>query len=199
MALTPFDFFSRIIATQATDSGGFHTLTVEYRRAGMGAPPAGSARLIDQSVVHSFPGSIQTPFPIVLVQTLVMGKLPRQVLPLTPGFGDIQHRIHRFSHVNFNRSSGSAVSYRQQIPNDRPLCIAQITGITFPSVTHLARSYSVVNGSARTSILPNRNSQMVSKKIPGCKPGYPLNTFESQAARSQIMRRLYSDRHLLFA
>lgn len=95
---------------------------------------------------------------------LVVGKLPRQVFPLAAGFGELQHGIDYFAHIQFNRASGTTALNRQQGLQQGPLAVAQLTGVMLHFVTHWFYSCSVGNGLARTSILPNRNIQMASKK-----------------------------------
>src|SRR5882762_1380515 len=143
MPFPTFNLFASIIAFFATYFAGLHALTIHNRGTWMGTTTCLMPFGIIQCSIDLLPDPLQTPLPIMIVNTLIMGKLMRQILPLAACFSDIQRPIHSLTQINFNWSSPSLWVCWQQFLNDFPLLIAQITGISLSLVTHLAYSCSV--------------------------------------------------------
>src|SRR5215510_10437492 len=99
MSLPSLHFFARIIPTFSTYLSCFHTLTIHNRCTWMGAALDFPPYLVAQCPVYSLPCPILTPLVIMVVHTVVVGKLTRQVFPLNPRFVDIQDSIHYLTHI----------------------------------------------------------------------------------------------------
>jgi hypothetical protein len=105
----PFDLFATIIAALTAHFRRFDTLAIDDSSTGMGTTPGLATDFIAQSPIDPLPCAILTPFVVVIVHALIVWEIMWQVFPLTTRLRNIEHGVHRFSHINFYRPSWSLV------------------------------------------------------------------------------------------
>lgn len=105
MAVTAFDLFATIEAAFATDSGRFHTLTVQATGRGVFMFACFLPYFGTQGVVNLLLGAIIAPLPKVMVHAFPVRILFRQHPPLDPDHHNIQNCIDDQAHLKAAWSS----------------------------------------------------------------------------------------------
>src|SRR5258708_1050168 len=99
MAFASIDFLASVEAMLTTHFGCLHTLAVNNCQTRLCLSSGYNAHLLAQGCVNRLPGFIPTPLVKMVVHTIKVRILFRQISPLTPGAQHIQNRIYDCSQL----------------------------------------------------------------------------------------------------
>src|SRR5436190_6018431 len=131
MSFATSHLFAGIVATNAANFRGFYALAVENRGAGFGLSPLCTTQSLAEFVVNLLPQAPELPLPEQIVNRSPLGKVARQLAPLTACAVHIQNGIDHLPPANSARPADTA-GRRQQRFDQLPLLVGQIAGIISP-------------------------------------------------------------------
>src|SRR5262245_24904370 len=114
MTFAAFDLFAGIVASFSAGFGGFDTLAVDHSCARIYGPSSFETLLLAQDTVNPLPSPIHCPFAVVIVDTVVVGVLFGQILPLATSSGHIEDGVHHLPQIQFHGSTGTPTVQGQQ-------------------------------------------------------------------------------------
>ena len=101
-------------------------------------------------------------FAIVIVDAVVVGIVLGEILPLPPSAAQIENGVDYLTQVQFRRASGTFPSWVKPGPDDFPLLVGHIAGVSFLSVQQWQSPVLAVGvGSA----LPHTTRQEFSNRL----------------------------------
>ena len=130
MPFASVDLFACIIATLAASFGRLDALGVDRTSTRIFVSTPLAAVQLAQSRVDPSPGTVPTPFTVMVVYAVVIGIIFRQVLPLAAGAYHKEYAIHYLAHIQFYGSTWPLTLQWQQRLDRLPLIITHITCVT---------------------------------------------------------------------
>lgn len=170
--LASINLLGSIKAVFAADFGRFDTLAVNDGQTRLGVPSCRLPHPLSQGRIDRFPGAIPTPFPKMVVHTVEVGVLMRQVSPLTARAQHVQDGIDHLAPIQCHRSPRSLPGFHHQRFEHSPLFICHITWITCRFVRHLAWllvgciGRCVTSNSIQQGLLISRISKYALRAVP---------------------------------
>jgi len=136
VSLASVDPLEGIKATHPASFGCLDTLGVYHSGCWIFITSTFLAFQLAQDGVDLLPGTIQAAFAVVVVDTVMVGEVFRQVLPLATGSDHIENGVEHLAHIQFYGATSPFAFWDKQRLDDPPLLIGQVTGITLLSVIH---------------------------------------------------------------
>ena len=121
------NFFASVIAPFLATFRCADRLAVDNRHGGRRLFTSSPAYLFPQGIVDLLPNPLVSPLPKDAVNRIPIGKVARQHPPLATRANHVQDRIDH--PTSTDRFSAPTATSRQQLSNNLPLPIRQITGI----------------------------------------------------------------------
>ena len=155
MTFATVDPFGGIVAAYTTRFVCFHTLAVDDSGTRLRLATLWLAALSEQGTVHPLPKSIAAQLAKMIVNTVEIGEVMRQVSPGSARAQYIEYRIHHLPLLQFRRPSRPFPFTTQEGPDDFPCLLRQITGVP----TNFVRQYTLLPGLNRLGPTPYSTKQ----------------------------------------
>jgi hypothetical protein len=123
------DVFPSVVVSLPARFGCLDALTVDDCTCWLGISVPIGALLLAQSPVDPAPRAIKTPFSVVIVNAVGIGKIVWEIFPLAASTENVQNRIDDFARLQFHRSASAAFLYRKKRTDQIPPRVGQIAGV----------------------------------------------------------------------
>src|SRR5918912_2100549 len=130
MSFLAFDLFIAVNPDISTRFSRFHTLTIDDCSTWFGISPLSNADLSPKNSIVPLDGTIFGPETKIVVNTMIVWKIFRQVSPLTAGICQVKQPIQNLAPINFIRSARSSFLLDKRF-DKLPFRICKIAWIAF--------------------------------------------------------------------
>ena len=148
MTFATVDPFGGIVAAYITRFGCFHTLAVDDCGTRLRLATLWLAALSEQGTVHPLPKSIAAQLAKMIVNTVEIGEVMRQVSPGSARAQYIEYRIHHLPLLQFHRPSRPFPFTTQEGPDDFPCLLRR----AHPKLLSVKRGQAILQAEVTTGL-----------------------------------------------